>query len=158
MKLLCGHNICRSCLNKYSSSEHPKSSVRCEVCQIETKVVLLSISIPNRAVCQILIDVQVVLGRKFYSGAIRYENSQNAREELKAEKDRIDKDEDKMVDYASRDPMAKNTMTVVHGNVKTENSVERKQNIQVAMNASGMANLMSAVSNLEKFIDPDEEE
>ena len=83
MKLLCGHNICRSCLNKYSSSEHPKSSVRCEVCQIETKVVLLTISIPNRAICQILIDTQIVLGRKFYSGAIRHEQSQNAREEVK---------------------------------------------------------------------------
>lgn len=112
MKLLCGHNICRSCLNKYSSSEHPKSSVRCEVCQIETKVVLLTISIPNRAICQILIDVQIVLGRKFYSGAIRYENSQNAREELKAEKDRIEKDEVKMVDYASRDPMKNNMVQV----------------------------------------------
>ena len=56
MVLICGHNICKTCLNKYSSTEHPRSSIRCDVCLLETKVVLLSVSIPNRAVCDILIE------------------------------------------------------------------------------------------------------
>ena len=68
MKMVCGHNICRTCLMKYSATEHPKSSVRCEICNIETKVLMMSVSIPNRALCQILAEVEQGLGRKLYSG------------------------------------------------------------------------------------------
>ena len=68
MKMVCGHNICRNCLMKYSATEHPKSSVRCEICNIETKVLMMSVSIPNRALCQILHEVEQGLGRKLYSG------------------------------------------------------------------------------------------
>ena len=71
MKMICGHNICKQCLNKYSSTEHPRSSIRCDVCMLETKVVMLTISVPNRSICEILIECQVVLGRKFFSGTYR---------------------------------------------------------------------------------------
>ena len=64
MKMVCGHNICRDCLNKYSATEHPKSSVRCDICNIETKVFLMSVSIPNRAICLLLHSVETRLGRK----------------------------------------------------------------------------------------------
>lgn len=57
LMLLCGHNICHSCLTLYSKTDHPRSSVRCEVCSIETKVAHLSISLPNRAICTDLIDL-----------------------------------------------------------------------------------------------------
>ena len=56
MKMICGHNICKTCLNRYSSTEHPRSSIRCDVCLLETKVVMLTVSIPNRAISQILLD------------------------------------------------------------------------------------------------------
>lgn len=59
LMLGCGHNICKSCLSMHSKSDHPRSSVRCEVCKIETKVASLVISLPNRAVCEDLTDVKM---------------------------------------------------------------------------------------------------
>lgn len=56
MKLVCGHNICKTCLQRYSATEHPKSCVRCEICNIETKCLLMNVSIPNRAMCQLLVE------------------------------------------------------------------------------------------------------
>ena len=56
MKLVCGHNICRECLNQYSYTDNTESSIRCDVCAIETKVVLLSVSIANRAISSIMLD------------------------------------------------------------------------------------------------------
>jgi len=56
--LLCGHNICSQCLTLYSKTDHPRSSVRCEVCSIETKVAHLSISLPNRSICEDLIEIR----------------------------------------------------------------------------------------------------
>ena len=50
--LLCGHNICQTCMQAYSKTDHPRSSIRCEVCSIETKVSHLTISLPNRAICE----------------------------------------------------------------------------------------------------------
>ena len=70
VKLICGHNICRSCLNRNSSQDHPKSSVRCDVCEIVTKVVQLVVSIPNREVSELLLKIQKIFGRKFHSSAM----------------------------------------------------------------------------------------
>ena len=66
MMLLCGHNICRTCLSSYSSTNHPKSSIRCEVCNLETKVLHLTMSKPNIAISEVIISVQQYLGRDFY--------------------------------------------------------------------------------------------
>lgn len=66
--MICGHNICRECLIKYSATDHPKSSVRCEICNIETKVFLMAVSIPNRAMSKLLHDVEKHLGFKLMSG------------------------------------------------------------------------------------------
>ena len=67
MKLVCGHNICRICLTRYSATDHPKSCVRCEICKIETKVLLMNVSIPNRAICSLLNDAEAKLGRRLCS-------------------------------------------------------------------------------------------
>ena len=75
--LQCGHNICNNCLNKYSSTDHPKSSIKCEGCDVETKVVHMVTSTPNRAVCQILLDAESVLGRRLYSGGLRQDAAQS---------------------------------------------------------------------------------
>ena len=61
LMLLCGHNICSSCLTLYSKTDHPRSSVRCEVCSIETKVAHLSISLPNRSICEDLTEIRLTL-------------------------------------------------------------------------------------------------
>ena len=59
LTLLCGHNICQQCLQQFSKTDHPRSSVRCEVCCIETKVNHLSISLPNRAVSEVLTEIKM---------------------------------------------------------------------------------------------------
>jgi len=69
-KMVCGHNLCRSCLTRYSATDHPRSSVRCEICNLETKVLNMAVSIPNRAICKILLEAEEAFGRKFYSGTI----------------------------------------------------------------------------------------
>ena len=56
MSMICGHNICRTCINKYSRTDHPRSSIRCEVCAIETKIIMLTVSIPHQAICSILLE------------------------------------------------------------------------------------------------------
>lgn len=58
LMLLCGHNICDRCLQRYSKTDHPRSSVRCEVCSIETKVQHLAISLPNRAICEDMTEIK----------------------------------------------------------------------------------------------------
>ena len=63
--LLCGHNICRTCLNSYSSTNHPKSSIRCEVCNLETKVLHLTMSKPNIEISRVIISIQEFLSRDF---------------------------------------------------------------------------------------------
>ena len=68
LKMICGHNICRGCILKYSEMEHPKSAIRCEICKIETKVLLMTVSIPNRAMCLLLAEVETYLGHKLNSG------------------------------------------------------------------------------------------
>ena len=55
MMLICGHNICRTCLNSYSSTNHPKSSIRCEVCNLETKVLNLTLSKPHIQIAEVVI-------------------------------------------------------------------------------------------------------
>ena len=66
--LSCGHNICRSCLRKYSTAEHPRNSIRCTVCYYETDVAAMKLSIPNTAIIEIILDAEQVLGHKFFSG------------------------------------------------------------------------------------------
>ena len=63
LMLLCGHNICSACLSQYSKTDHPRSSIRCEVCSIETKVTNLAISLPNRAICDEMLDIKVRIDR-----------------------------------------------------------------------------------------------
>lgn len=48
LMMVCGHNICTVCLAVYSHS-HTRSAIRCEVCTIESKVLQLKVSMPNRA-------------------------------------------------------------------------------------------------------------
>ena len=67
LMMLCGHAICRQCLERYSSSKHPKSSIRCEVCNLETKVHFLVYSIPQRQVSEIYLKIVNTVAREFGS-------------------------------------------------------------------------------------------
>ena len=121
MKLVCGHNICRECLNQYSYTDNTESSIRCDVCAIETKVVLLSVSIANRAISSIMLDAQSTLGRRFYSGLktkctetdVKYDATFN---------------EEQKVAYESRDPMRpeKDTNKIAGNSRKTSGNDKEK--------------------------------
>ena len=69
MMLLCGHTICRDCLAKYSSINHPKSSIRCDVGKVETKINYLILPLPARNVSEVFLHliskVQILFGAKF---------------------------------------------------------------------------------------------
>ena len=80
MMLICGHNICRTCLNSYSSTNHPKSSIRCEVCNLETKVLNLTLSKPHIQIAEVVIQVQEFIGRNFHADIKAVEELQPKRE------------------------------------------------------------------------------
>lgn len=60
LMLLCGHNICKTCLAVYSATDHPRSAIRCEECTIETKINHLVISMPNRAFCSSYLEIKSI--------------------------------------------------------------------------------------------------
>lgn len=80
MMLICGHNICRTCLNSYSSTNHPKSSIRCEVCNLETKVLNLTLSKPHIQIAEVIIQVQEFMGRNFHADMAAVEEQNSKRE------------------------------------------------------------------------------
>jgi len=51
LMMICGHNICAGCLYIHSHS-HTRSAIRCEVCVLESKVIQLQVSLPNRALTE----------------------------------------------------------------------------------------------------------
>jgi len=60
LMMACGHNICNDCLSKNSQS-HLKSAIRCEVCALETKLLQLEVSMPQRSLSRAYLTVKEIL-------------------------------------------------------------------------------------------------
>ena len=48
--LLCGHNICKTCVSEHSNMGHHRSLIRCEICFTETQVGDVRDSMPHKQI------------------------------------------------------------------------------------------------------------
>lgn len=149
LTLQCGHNICRTCMNKYSSTEHHKASIRCEECSLETLVAHMNMKVPNRALALEMLVLEKYIGRKFRVGVVG---------ENKYMKPGPNEDEKSAYSYHSRDaeeiPSVEEIKTdEFKVTMRSLNSDDFKDTHVTFAKKTGVEKLQDAVNDLQNMIE-----